>query len=111
LKGGYLQEGLHLERLARVVLFIADMALYSSINVAYSKYFNFNPPVRVCVALGRDKLPPGEAFLTVRYHIFPDFMFTSSQIKRLYSLPVLIFSPLEYEYRYSIPVMKSCDRL
>lgn len=53
------QEGLSLSGLVRLVLYIADMSDYAAINMAYGRYFRLNPPVRVCVAVGRDKLPPG----------------------------------------------------
>jgi len=51
--------GRQLVDLARVVLYIADMNAFAAINQAYSRHFGLNPPVRVCVAVGRDRLPPG----------------------------------------------------
>ena len=54
------QQGCQLAGLVRVVLYIADMADYPAINVAYARYFGLNPPVRVCVAVGRERLPPGQ---------------------------------------------------
>ncbi len=52
-------QGRQLAELVRVVLYIVDMSCFAAINEAYSRHFGQNPPVRVCVAVGRDRLPPG----------------------------------------------------
>ncbi len=52
-------QGRQLAELVRVVLYIVDMSCFAAINAAYSRHFGQNPPVRVCVAVGRDRLPPG----------------------------------------------------
>jgi enamine deaminase RidA (YjgF/YER057c/UK114 family) len=52
-------QGRQLAELVRVVLYIVDMGSFAAINAAYSRHFGQNPPVRVCVAVGRDRLPPG----------------------------------------------------
>jgi enamine deaminase RidA (YjgF/YER057c/UK114 family) len=52
-------QGRQLAELVRVVLYIVDMSCFVAINAAYSRNFGQNPPVRVCVAVGRDRLPPG----------------------------------------------------
>jgi len=51
--------GTDLSCLAKVTLFIRDMADYAEINKEYSTVFGLNPPVRVCVAVGEENLPPG----------------------------------------------------
>ena len=35
------------------------MDSYPALNIHYNKNFGLNPPVRVCVGVGRDKLPGG----------------------------------------------------
>ncbi len=83
-------QGRQLAELVRVVLYIVDMSSFAAINAAYSRHFWQNPPVRVCVAVGRDRLPPGtykniswcklffgavgecEGLLSVSYHRFED---------------------------------------
>ena len=45
--------------LARVNLYVGDMANYAEINTEYVKNFGLNPPVRVCVAVGKQNLPEG----------------------------------------------------
>ncbi len=52
-------QGRQLAELVRLVLYIVDMSCFAAINEAYSRHFGQNPPVRVCVAVGRDRLPPG----------------------------------------------------
>ncbi len=52
-------QGRQLAELVRLVLYIVDMSSFAAINAAYSRHFGLNPPVRVCVAVGRDRLPPG----------------------------------------------------
>ncbi len=52
-------QGRQLAELVRLVLYIVDMSCFAAINAAYSRHFGQNPPVRVCVAAGRDRLPPG----------------------------------------------------
>ncbi len=52
-------QGRQLAELVRLVLYIVDMSSFAAINAAYSRHFGQNPPVRVCVAVGRDRLPPG----------------------------------------------------
>jgi len=53
--------------LVRVSMYIADMQDYAEMNSEYVTNFSLNPPVRVCVAVGRDNLPDGvEVMLTVR---------------------------------------------
>jgi enamine deaminase RidA (YjgF/YER057c/UK114 family) len=52
-------QGRQLAELVRLVLYIVDMSSFAAINEAYSPHFGQNPPVRVCVAVGRDRLPPG----------------------------------------------------
>ena len=51
--------GLDFSCLARVNLYIGDMANYAEINEEYVKNFGLNPPVRVCVALGKQHFPTG----------------------------------------------------
>ena len=45
--------------LVRIILYIRDMSEYKEINEEYSSNFGINPPVRVCVALGKENFPPG----------------------------------------------------
>ncbi len=65
LESALADQGLELSSLVRVVLYVADMAAYPAINRAYSQHFGSNPPVRVCVAVGRDNLQPGASFYLV----------------------------------------------
>jgi enamine deaminase RidA (YjgF/YER057c/UK114 family) len=59
LEAALVAQGRQLAELVRVVLYIVDMDSFAAINAAYSRHFGQNPPVRVCVAVGRDRLPPG----------------------------------------------------
>jgi hypothetical protein len=56
-------QGRQLAELVRLVLYIVDMSSFAAINEAYGRHFGQNPPVRVCVAVGRDRLPPGTRYL------------------------------------------------
>merc|ERR1719186_1202955 len=56
-----------LKDLVRVSMYIADMNDYAEMNREYVTNFGLNPPVRVCVAVGRDCLGEGvHLMLTVR---------------------------------------------
>jgi len=48
-----------LREVVKVIMYVDTMDSYLAMNCAYQKQFSLNPPVRVCVALGRDKLPQG----------------------------------------------------
>ena len=45
--------------LARIILYIGDMESYALINEEYVKNFGLNPPVRICVAVGKKNLQAG----------------------------------------------------
>jgi len=53
------EEGLALQDVLKVTVFLADIDDYSAMNEAYSEYFQDNPPARS--AIGVDALPKGAA--------------------------------------------------
>jgi diphthine-ammonia ligase len=50
--------GTNLSEVVKVMMYVDSMDSYLAMNKQYVKYFGLNPPVRVCVGVGRDKLPP-----------------------------------------------------
>ena len=50
---------LSLKQVVKVMMYVDSMQSYGAMNAQYSKFFGLNPPVRVCVGVGVDKLPVG----------------------------------------------------
>jgi len=48
-----------LQQVVKVMMYVDSMQSYVAMNAQYSQYFGLNPPVRVCVGVGKDKLPVG----------------------------------------------------
>merc|ERR1712179_11172 len=48
-----------LQQVVKVMMYVDSMQSYVAMNAQYTQYFGLNPPVRVCVGVGRDKLPMG----------------------------------------------------
>jgi len=48
-----------LKQVVKVMMYVDSMQSYVAMNAQYSQYFDLNPPVRVCVGVGVDKLPVG----------------------------------------------------
>jgi len=47
-----------LSQVVKVVMYVDSMQNYAAMNAQYNKHFGLNPPARVCVGLGKEKLPP-----------------------------------------------------
>jgi len=53
------KHGSSLGEVCKVVMYVDSLADYALLNTEYVKQFSINPPVRVCLALGAEALPPG----------------------------------------------------
>lgn len=49
------KQGIGLDNLLSVCLYLRDMADYPKVNAIYGRYFNLNPPTRVCVEIPLNK--------------------------------------------------------
>jgi len=49
--------GATLTHVVKIVMYVDSMQSYMAINAQYATYFGLNPPVRVCVGVGRHNLP------------------------------------------------------